>query len=209
MLGIFGGTFDPIHFGHIKSVLALLKSFDFEHVRCIPCQQSPGKQEVYAELQHRWEMLKLVTDAHAKLVADDRELRRSGPSYTIDTLMQLRDEAGTQKALVLIVGVDAFLSFCEWYKYDEILSYCHIMLLQRPGYKLPEEGCEKELYDTCITGDILQLAEASNGHIYLSDEEKIDISSTAIRSCVAAGEQPRYLLPGNVWSYIRMHNLYQ
>ncbi len=209
MLGIFGGTFDPIHFGHIKSALALLEHFDFEQIRFIPCQQSPLKQEVYADARHRWQMLNLVTNTNAKFFADDRELKRRGPSYTIDTLKELREETKAQKVLVLILGIDAFLSFCQWHRYDEILSFCHIMLLQRAGYTLLKQGCERELYDAHVTNDIMDISGTLNGHIFLSDEEKIEISSTAIRQCISEGQQPRYLLPGNVWNYIRRNNLYQ
>lgn len=208
MLGIFGGSFDPIHFGHIKLALALLEHFDFEQIRFIPCQQSPHKQAVHANAQHRWQMLELVTNAYTKLIADDRELKRSGLSYTIDTLKELRAETKSRQTLVLIIGIDAFLNFCKWRQFEEILLICHMMLLPRSGYGLPQEGCEKELYDTHGTDDIMDLSGALNGFIYLSDAKEIDVSSTAIRECISADAQPRYLLPGNVWNYIRRNNLY-
>ena len=209
MLGVFSGSFDPIHFGHIKSALALLEHYDFEQIRFIPCQQSPHKQKVYADAQHRWQMLNLVTESNVKLIADKRELKCSGPSYTIDTLIGLHEETKSKQALVLIIGVDAFLSFCKWHRYDEVLSLCHIMLLPRAGYMLPQQGCEKELYDAHITDDIVKISGTLNGYIYLTEEEKIEISSTAVRQCISEGKQPRYLLPGNVWNYIRRNNLYQ
>ena len=154
-------------------------------------------------------MLNLVTNTNVKFIADDRELKRRGPSYTIDTLRELQEETKAQKVLVLILGIDAFLSFCQWHRYDEILSFCHIMLLQRSGYTLLKQGCERELYDVHVTDDIMNIYETLNGHIFLSDEKIIEISSTAIRQCISEGEQPRYLLPGNVWNYIRRNNLYQ
>lgn len=209
MLGIFGGTFDPVHFGHIKTALGLLEHFDFEQVRFVPCQRSPFKQRVYADARHRRQMLNLVVSSNDKLIVDDRELRHLGPCYTIDTLKELREEAESYKPLVLIMGMDAYSDFCRWRDYREILLLCNIMLLQRPGYVLAERGCEKELYERHIASDIMEISETLNGHIYLSDERKVDVSSTAIRQAVAAGRQPRYLLPGSVWNYICEHNLYQ
>ncbi len=209
MIGIFGGSFDPIHFGHIKSVLALLARFDFKQIRLIPCQQSPLKDIPQASAEQRWEMLNLITDSHERLLADNRELKRKGPSYTIDTLKELKEETNSQEPLVLIIGIDAFLEFCKWHQYKEILSLSHIVLLQRPGYTLPKYGCEKDIFDASVTEDIKDIMETLNGKIYLSDEEKIEISSTDIRKCISEGRQPRYLLPGNIWNYIRGNNLYK
>ena len=209
MIGIFGGSFDPIHFGHIKLVLALIERYKFDQIRMIPCYQSPFNKPLIASVQQRWEMLNLVTDSHDKLVADSRELERQGSSYTIDTITELKREIEAEVPLVLIIGIDAFISFCKWHRYDEILTLSHIMLLQRPGYRLPDKGCEKDLFDKYITEDIKNFENMLHGKIYLTDLEKFDISSTTIRKCVSQGDQPRYLLPGNIWDYIKKSNLYK
>jgi len=213
MLGIFGGSFDPPHFGHIKSALGLIERFDFEQIRFIPCQLSPLKETVHASAEHRWQMLSLVCHSNEKLIADDRELKRKAPSYTIDTLLELREEFDDQQSLVLIVGVDAFFSFCRWHRYTEILTLCHIMLIQRPGYSMreyPEESeCEKEYYNLNNTDDIKVLENTPNGKIYASDLDEIDVSSTKIRRIISEGQQPKYLLPGNVWNYIHRNKLYK
>jgi len=213
MLGIFGGSFDPPHFGHIKSALALLERFDFEQLRFIPCQLSPHKEMVHANASHRWQMLNLICGGNEKFIADDRELKRTAPSYTIDTLQELRDEVGEQQSLVLILGIDVFLSFCKWHRYKEILSLCHIVLMQRPGYSLPDNTpgleCEKEYYELHNTKDFKILANTPCGKIYVSELEKIDISSTTIREIISKGQQHKYLLPGNVWNYIRRNKLYK
>jgi len=219
MLGIFGGSFDPIHFGHIKSALTLLEHFDFEKIRFIPCQLSPLKEKVYASEKHRWQMINLVCNSEQKLIADNRELKRKGPSYTIDTLIELREEFGNNQSLALIVGVDAFLRFSKWHRYEEILSYCHIMLMQRPGYSLPDAendagnkaGNEKEkkYYEANKTEDSKSLTDTSHGKIFMSDLEKFDISSTLIRKTVSQGKQPKYMLPGSVWNYIQRNELYK
>lgn len=225
MIGIFGGSFDPPHFGHIKSALELLEHFEFEQIRFIPCKLSPLKEKVFANAQHRLQMLNLVCSSQSKLIADDRELKRQGPSYTIDSLIELREEIGNHQSLVLIVGLDAYLEFCKWHRYEEILSYCHLILMQRPGYSLPENesvheseskpgskfgpGCEKEYFELNKTEDSKLLTTKPYGNIYMSELEKIDISSTLIRNTIAQGKQPKYMLPGNVWNYVRRNKLYQ
>lgn len=215
MIGIFGGSFDPIHFGHIKSALTLIKHFDFEQIRFVPCQLSPLKERVFANAEHRWQMLNLVCSSQPKLIADDRELKREGRSYTIDSLIELREEFSGDQSIVLILGMDAYLEFCKWYRYEEILSHCHLLLMQRPGYSLSDPGlssesvCEKEYFELNKTNDRKLLATAPNGKIFLSELEKIDLSSTLIRETIAQGRQPKYMLPGNVWNYVRRNKLYQ
>ncbi len=209
MLGIFGGSFDPPHFGHIKSALELIERFSFGQIRLIPSQLSPLKDNVHASANHRWQMVNLVCSGHEKLLADNRELKRQAPSYTIDTLLELREEFGEQQSMVLIIGIDAFVSFCKWYRYEEILSLCHILLMQRPSYSMPKSGCEAEFYNLNNTQDFKILMNSPHGKIFLSDLEKIDVSSTIIRDMISADKQPKYLLPGNVWNYIRRNKLYK
>lgn len=213
MIGIFGGSFDPPHFGHIRSVLGLLESFDFEQIRLVPCQLSPHKDYVHANAEHRWQMLNLICASHEKLIADNRELRRQAPSYTIDTLLELREEYGETQSLVLIAGMDAFLDICKWHRYEEILSLCHILLVQRPGYSLTNNAsgdrCEKEYFYKNNTNDVEILSSQPFGKIYKSDLEEVNISSTSIRKIISAGQQPKFMLPGNVWNYIRRNKLYK
>ena len=208
-MGIFGGAFDPVHFGHIRLALALLERFNFKQIRLIPCRQAPHKEAASESSKHRCHMLSLVAQSTPRLIVDDRELKRPGPTYTIDTLRELREETRATQVLVLILGIDAFLNFCRWHKYNEVLSMCHIMLLRRPGYTLAGQGCEHRLFEKHGTDRIMKFQQAPHGSIYLSDEEEIEISSSAIRQCISEGRQPQYLLPGNVWSYIRKHDLYQ
>ena len=209
MIGVFGGSFDPIHFGHIKTALALLENFEFEQIRFVPCQLSPHKKSINASAQHRQQMLHMICDSHDKLVIDNRELNRPPPSYTIDTLLELRKEFGEQKSIALILGMDAYIAFCKWYRYEEILRHCHLLLLQRPRYRVPESGCEKELIELYGTQSITFLYDKTYGHIFLSDIEKIDVSSTMIRDTIAKGGQPRYAMPGNVWNYIKRNRVYK
>lgn len=214
MIGIFGGSFDPPHFGHIKSALALLEFFPFEQIRFIPCQLSPHKKQVHASGEHRLQMLNLVCKGVDELKVEDRELNRPPPSYTIDTLIELREELGDKESLVLIMGLDAFLSFCDWHRYEEILSHCHLLLLHRPGYEFsqiqqdPELECVKNLLNTHSGEDVTSLHKTPNGKVVVSELEQVDVSSTQIREMIAAGEQPRYVIPGVIWNYIKRNKLY-
>ena len=215
MIGIFGGSFDPPHFGHIKSALALIEFFPFEQIRFVPCQISPHKNFVHASAAHRLQMLNLVSKGVVELKVDAIELNRSPPSYTIDTLIELREELGKQVSLVLILGSDVYLKFCQWHQYEKILSYCHLMILHRPGYELtvikkdPDYKCEKEFLEHYSTEDITNLENMPAGKIYINELEKIDISSSEIREMIAAGEQPRYVIPGVIWNYIKRNKLYK
>lgn len=209
MLGIFGGSFDPVHFGHIKTALALLRHYQFDEIRFIPCKQSPLKDRTIVDARYRWEMLNLITHSIDKFSADDIELKRDSPSYTIDTLKELYNRLKNKQIMVLIIGLDAFLEFCSWKDYGDILLYCHVMLLQRPRFKLPNMGCEYEFYMDHKADDISILMDNACGYIYLSNVEKIDVSSTNIRDIISAGNRPKYMLPGNIWNYIRRNNLYQ
>jgi nicotinate-nucleotide adenylyltransferase len=224
MLGIFGGSFDPPHFGHIRSVMGLLENFDFQEIRLIPCQLSPHKDSVHASAAHRWQMLSLLCANHEKLIADDRELKHqtssyispdapsSTPSYTIDTLLELRKEYGEKQSLVLIIGMDTFLAFCKWRRYEEILSLCHILLLQRPGYSLDDGQlgeCEKIYFDSNNTKDIEILSSHPCGKIYESELKEVNVSSTVIRKSISEGQSPKFMLPGNIWNYIRRNKLYK
>jgi len=214
MLGIYGGSFDPIHFGHIKTALMLLEHFEFEQIKFVPCQLSPHKPYAHVHARHRWQMLNLVCRSNDKLNVDDRELKRKPPSYTIDTLLELRSEYGKQQSIAIIMGLDAYLSFCAWHRYKEILPLCHIILLQRPGYTLDDKPdadtvCEKNYYDAHSTEDFDDLKNSPCGKIFMSHLEQYDISSTQIRQTIKQGEQPNYLIPGNVWNYIRRNDLYK
>ncbi len=214
MIGVFGGSFDPPHFGHIKSALALLEFFPFEQIRFIPCQLSPHKNKVHASAEHRLNMMNLVCKGIEEFKVDDRELNRPPPSYTIDTLVEIREELGEKQSLVLIMGLDAFQSFCKWHRYEEILSYSHILLLHRPGYQFshmqenPDLACEKEILDSYLGEDLTSLHKTPNGKIVISELEEVDTSSTQIREMIAAGEQPRYVIPGVIWNYIKRNKLY-
>lgn len=208
MIGILGGTFDPIHFGHIKPALALLRELPFTEIRLVPVRHPPHRPPPCANAAQRWHMLRTVVTGIPGLVADDRELRREGPSYTVDTLRDLRRELGEQVGLGLILGSDAYAELSSWHRWHELLDLCSMVVTQRPGYPVPEQGEVGELLKARRVNDPEAFAASPHGAILPWRVPHLDVSATAIRACIAAGEQPRYMLPGSVWAYICRTGLY-
>ncbi len=203
MRGIVGGMFDPIHFGHYKPALELMSELSLSEIRLIPCGQPPHRDAPEASAQHRWDMVNIVADGR-RLLADSRELDRTGPSYMVDTLASLKAESDSPVCLFL--GDDALLGLPRWHRAQEILDLCHIVVMARveafDSADVPDpwrEHCTQEAADLQCT---------SEGAIYLAHSTRYNCASRDIRAQVQAGEAPRYCLPGSVWSYIRRHHLY-
>lgn len=208
-IGILGGSYDPIHFGHIKPSLELAKTYRLDRIILLPCKVSPFKESTFASAEHRWNMVSMVAANEDLFVADARELERDTPSYTYLTLAELTQELGDRYQLYWILGIDSLLDFPDWYESEKIMQLCHILVLRRPGYELPHDNAKLDWLNQYLSTDINQLDSADTGHIYITETELLDISSTAIRETIKAGEQPRYMLPGGVWNYIRRNRLYQ
>jgi nicotinate-nucleotide adenylyltransferase len=208
MIGILGGTFDPIHFGHIKPALELLTQLPLDEVRFIPCHIPPHRPPPTASPTERWQMVKMVANHQAGLFADARELNRNGPSYTVDTLLDLRTEFGSACPLGLIMGSDAFCSLASWDRWQWILELSHIIIVSRPDNSLPTEGVVAGLLERSMLKGPDALKLAPHGGILSRKVTPVDISSSVIRDCIRAGQSPRYMLPGKVWAYIKRHGLY-
>lgn len=211
-IGIFGGTFDPIHFGHLRPMLELKERLGLERVHLIPCNIPPHRGEPHASAEQRCAMLQLAIDDEAGLQLDRRELLRPGPSYMVDTLKSLREEYGGQRPLCLIIGGDAFLGLPSWYHWQELVQLAHIVVTHRPGWELDEGVLEQPLRELLVEHRLAapqQLALAPAGGVLLQTVTQLDISATEIRRLVAAGNSANFLLPQPVWDYIRQHNLYR
>jgi nicotinate-nucleotide adenylyltransferase len=208
MIGVLGGTFDPVHFGHLRPALELLKGLPLDEIRFIPCRAPPHRPPPVATAEQRWYMLSTVLHGISGLRADDRELRRPGPSYTVDTLEGLRGELGGPEPLCLIMGSDAYCGFPTWHRWRDILDLAHLIVVKRPGSDLAARGEAAELVEHSGLEGPQQLTRGPSGGVLVCEVGLLDISATEIRACIAAGEQPRYLLPGAVWAYIRRSGLY-
>jgi len=208
MIGILGGTFDPIHFGHIKPALELLKQLPLEEIRYIPCRIPPHRSTPVASAEERWQMVNLVVEHQTGLSADARELRRDGPSYSVDTLVHLRTELGASVPLGFIMGYDAFCTLPQWRHWERILELAHIIVIERPGAEAPLHGELAQLWRRSKLEDPKALTQVPHGGILPCGLTPVAISSSSIRECIRAGESPRYMLPGAVWAYIKRHGLY-
>jgi len=206
-IGIFGGTFDPIHYGHLRSAFEMLQALRLGEVRFIPAGDPPHRGTTFAKAQLRFEMVRAATDGQPGFVVDDRELRRDGPSYTIDTLISLREEH-RDTPIGLIVGMDAFLGLTSWHRWDELLDLAHIVVAHRPGWRAPDMGALGEIIDRHGTHRIRDLHEKAHGYIHIHAVTQLEISSTEIRDLVAAGRDPRFLMPDVVRDIIVENNCY-
>ena len=196
-MGVFGGTFDPIHYGHLRTAFEMLQALRFADVRFIPCGDPPHRGTTFASAAERLRMVELATAGQDGFVADDREVRRNGPSYTIDTLLTLRNEF-PGRAIGLILGMDAFLGLPEWHRWDEILGLSHIIVAHRPGWKAPDIGPLGDLITEFGTHRVDDLHTTLNGRLHIHAVTQLEISSTEIRDLVAAGRDPRFLMPDSV-----------
>ncbi len=196
-LGVFGGTFDPIHYGHLRTAFEMLQALRFEHVHFIPCADPPHRGETFARAAERMRMVELAVAGEPGFVADSRELSRAGPSYTIDTLDELRREF-PHRPLGLILGMDAFLGLHGWHRWDEILDIAHIVVAHRPGWKAPDIGPLGDMITDCGTHRVDDLHKEAHGRIHIHAVTQLEISSTEIRELVAAGRDPRFLMPDAV-----------
>ena len=196
-IGVFGGTFDPVHYGHLRSAFEMLQALDFEEVRFIPCSDPPHRGVTYATAAQRYRLVEVAIAGQPGLVADDRELKRDGPSYTVDTLATLRTEF-PNRSLGLIVGMDAFLGLPDWHRWDEILDQAHIVVAHRPGWKAPDIGVLGALISDRGTHRVDDLHTTTHGRIHIHAVTQLEIASTEIRDLIAAGRDPRFLMPDAV-----------
>jgi nicotinate-nucleotide adenylyltransferase len=207
-IGVFGGTFDPIHYGHLRSAFEMLQALNFEEVLFIPCNDPPHRGVTYATAAQRQRLVELAIDGQDGFIVDDRELQRAGLSYTVDTLESLRKEF-PDRSLGLIVGMDAFLGLPGWHRWDEILDIAHIVVAHRPGWKAPDIGALGELISEYGTHRVEDLHTAIAGRVHIHAVTQLEISSTEIRDLVAAGRDPRFLMPDAVRDEILNSEIYK
>ncbi len=206
-IGIFGGTFDPVHFGHLRSALELFEKLPLAEIRFIPCRQPPHRESPVASPAQRLTLLQLAIAGEPKFRIDKREFTRSGFSYMADTLASLRAEQG-HRPLCLILGTDSFRGFCSWSRWTEIIELAHLLVMKRPGEPLPRDGLLGHLLALRFTKVSAQLEQKAAVLFVPLEVTQLDISATRIRSQIGAGKSARYLLPDTVWEYIQEAGLY-
>lgn len=207
-IGIFGGTFDPIHIGHLRIALEIKQQLQLDEMHLLPCYLPPHRPTPGASAIRRVDMLEIALQGCTELHIDKRELQRDKPSYTYDTLRELRVEFGDQVSLCLCMGMDSFATLNTWHNWDQLLQFAHIVVVTRPGWFLPESGAVADLLQS-YRADSTTIAQQAAGAIVLLEQRLLPISATDIRAQIHAGHSPQFLVPDGVWNYIRSNGLYQ
>lgn len=206
-IGIMGGTFDPIHFGHLRTALELKQILNLDEIRLIPCKDPVHKERVHSLANDRLFMLQLAVANTPGLCVDDREINRQTPSYMVNTLQAIRNEL-PETPLCLIMGSDSFCNLPTWYRWQHILDLAHIIVVMRPGHPFTMDSTLEHLMEERQLDDPEGLQELPSGYIYVQTISALEIDATTIRSQVAAGYNPQFLLPEAVWEYIQQNRLY-
>ncbi len=201
MIGIFGGTFDPVHLGHLRTAADVRYALKLEQISLIPLRSPPHRDPPVASNAQRLEMLQAAVASDPDFVVDDRELKREGKSYTLDTLHSLKREL-KDKTLCLLIGSDAFSHFPRWRQPDEILQLAHLVIMQRPGDPIADHYRDRQVHDPRA----LQRSDA--GCIMVQPVTQLEISSTQVRNMLDQGQSPRYLVPDPVLNIINQEQIY-
>ncbi len=196
LIGIFGGTFDPIHYGHLRPALDVMQQVGLQQVRFIPNRLPPHREKPVLSDQQRVELVALAIADTPGFVLDDRELRRDGPSFMVDTLLSLQgDFSGS--TLCLIMGMDAFNELPQWHRWQTILDLCHIIVTTRPDSQLAEFASQIPIA-TQISDNPQTLLQRPVGQILLQSVTQLNISASQIRQYLSSGQSTQYLLPETV-----------
>jgi len=206
-IGIFGGTFDPIHFGHLRTGFELLQTLHLGELRWIPAGNPGHRAAPLAEATLRLEMVRAAIVDQPGFVVDDREVRRTGLTYSVDTLGELRREF-PQRPLCLILGMDAFLGFESWHRWREVLEYAHLVVAHRPGWQTPRTGALATLLESRAAKDLDELHATLAGRIRVQAVTQLEISSSDLRAIITSGRDPRFLVPDSVCEIIRRTQCY-
>jgi nicotinate-nucleotide adenylyltransferase len=212
LLGIFGGTFDPIHYGHLRVVEEIGEMAGLREVRVIPAGRPRLRADPVAPLHHRVAMVHLAIENNPRFKLDAREIQRDGISRTVDSLREIRQEL-EGVALCFITGADAFIKLAEWHSWRELFQLCHFIIAARPGHALTisRDDLPRELKDECAgrwVSSAEGLRQISSGLIFIAPTTLLDISATNVRARAAAGKSLRYLVPDAVLNYIATNHLY-
>ena len=212
-IGLLGGTFDPVHFAHLRLAEEALDRLALGSVRWIPSGQPGHRGAPAAGVEHRLAMLRLAIAGEPRFTLDDVDARSTAPTFTVNTLTRLRAALGSETPLVLIIGADQLLALDTWREWKRLFGLAHIAVAQRPRFELQSGSLTGELaleYARRASGpaELAELTRAPAGRIVAFGMTPLDISASAIRADIAAARSPRYLLPDAVLDYIGSHRLY-
>lgn len=212
-IGVFGGTFDPIHFGHLRLAQEVADSLRLAEVRFMPSGTPPHRATPGAPAADRLEMVKLAVAGNPLFTVDSRESANTAPGYTVDTLTALRTELGAAQSLVLLLGADAFLDLAAWNRWRQLFDLAHIAVAYRPGF--PVDTWQSRMppalaaeYEARLMRQPFAVHIAPAGGVVVVPIAELDISATMIREATRRGGNVRYLLPDQIYQYIQTHKLY-
>lgn len=207
-IGVLGGTFDPVHIGHLRGALEVAESLALDELRLTPSARPPHRDKPQVSAKDRLAMVKCAVAGVAPLVVDARELQRDKPSYTIDTLELMRAELAVSDQVFLLLGWDAFCGLPTWHRWEELLQHCHILVLQRPDADSEPPDALRNLLAARSVSDPLAL-KGPSGQIAFVWQTPLAVSATQIRQLLASGKSVRFLVPDAVLAYIDAHGLYR
>ena len=208
MIGLLGGTFDPIHYGHLRPAHEVYRRLALVELRLMPAATPPHRDAPVASAEHRLHMAELAAAEFPGFIVDDREVRRGGKSYTWLTLESLRTEIGATP-LCLLVGSDAFSGLPTWHRWKQLFDLTHFVVMERPGAPLGRSRAFPWAMER-ISQDVTELREAPAGRIAFVPVTPVAVSATRLRAAIARGETPSAdELPAPVWTYINDHRLYR
>ncbi|WP_312932786.1 nicotinate-nucleotide adenylyltransferase [Pseudomonas sp.] len=207
-IGILGGTFDPVHIGHLRSALEVAELMQLDELRLLPNARPPHRDTPQVTPENRLAMVRSAVVNAPQLSVDARELTRDKPSYTIDTLESLRAELAPEDQLFLVLGWDAFCGLPGWHRWEELLQHCHILVLQRPDADVEPPFELRNLLAARSQSDPTAMSGPA-GHISFVWQTPLAVSATQIRQLLASGKSVRFLVPDAVLAYIEAHDLYR
>lgn len=208
-IGLYGGSFDPVHLGHLKTLHQVQNYCQFDEIRWLPCKQNQLKGLVHANALHRLEMLKIALQDEPHHVVDPYEIEKEEPSFTIETLKHFRRRYPKETSLTWIMGEDAFRNFDQWHEYSEILTHANLLIMNRGSEDKPIDSASLNFMIKHHQKKTLsELLAAPHGGIFFFDAGEYPISSTNVRAFCQSGKIPQALLPPAVYAYIKAHQLY-
>lgn len=207
-IGVFGGTFDPVHYGHLRSALEVRQRFGLQDFRLLPAGSPVLRASPLAAAEHRLAMLEMAASTESAFVVDDREIWREGKSYMVDTLAEIRQQEG-DVPLLLIIGQDAANALDQWHQWQRLFELCHLVVMRRPDSSINYSIALHDEMSNRSTEQASQILSSAAGKVMPLEITQLDISATAIRKMLASGLSPRFLLPDDVIDYIGLHGLYR
>ncbi len=208
MWAFMGGTFDPVHNGHLRTALEIQQWLGIERVALLPANVPVHRQQPERTAQQRLDMVRIAVADEPALYVDEQEVLSTQPSYTVLTLTALRRTLGQEVPITMILGMDAYLSLPSWQRWQELLQLAHIVVVKRPGWVYKPDAVMRRVSRDYAVQDKEKLLTTPAGHVIFHELTPLGISATQVRNLIGGGHSPRYLIPDGVWDYIQQEQLY-